>query len=92
MAGDQGPGGGVRSAIIRKLSNLLNVSANLRVVNSWKAVSPTRFFVRYPHPKSLPSGKGLTIALVGSSYFINVDDNAEEYHSGGCRQYGDRPQ
>ena len=47
--------------------------------------------VRYPHPKFLPSGKGLTIALAGSSYFINVDDNAEDYHSGGCRQYGDRP-
>ena len=29
-------------------------------------VSGPRAFLRYPHPKSLPSGKGLTIALPGS--------------------------
>ena len=51
----------------RKLSNLLSVSANLRVVSRSKALSPTHFLcVRYPHPKSLPSGKGLAIALAGS--------------------------
>ena len=31
-----------------------------------KAARPTHIFARYPHPKSLPSGKGLAVALVGS--------------------------
>ena len=56
----------------RKLSNLLNVSTNLRVVTRAKTASPTHFLcARYPHPKSLPSGKGLTIALAGSKSGIS---------------------
>lgn len=48
----------------RKLSNLLSASVNLRVIPHSKAVTPTHiFFTRYPHPKSIPSGKGLTFAL-----------------------------
>lgn len=48
----------------RKLSNLLSASVNLRVIPHSKAVTPTHiFFTLYPHPKSLPSGKGLTFAL-----------------------------
>ena len=48
----------------RKLSNLLSASVNLRVIPHSKAVNPKHiFFTRYPHPKSLPSGKGLTFAL-----------------------------
>ena len=51
----------------RKLSNLLNTSTYLRVITRSKAVSPTHFLLtRYPHPKSLPSGKGLAFALAGS--------------------------
>ena len=52
---------------VRKLSNLLRASVNFRVIPHSKAVNPTHFlFTRYPHPKSLPSGKGLTFALAGS--------------------------
>ena len=52
---------------VRKLSNLLNTSTYLRVITRSKAVSPTHFLsARYPHPKSLPSGKGLAFALSGS--------------------------
>ena len=52
---------------VRKLSSLLSTSAYLRVITRSKAVNPTHiFFTRYPHPKSLPSGKGLTFALSGS--------------------------
>ena len=49
---------------VRKLSSLLSTSAYLRVITRSKAVNPTHiFFTRYPHPKSLPSGKGFTFAL-----------------------------
>ena len=42
----------------RKSSNLLSASVNLRVIPHSKAVNPTHiFFTRYPHPKSIPSGK-----------------------------------
>ena len=42
----------VQQLKFRKLSNLLNVSANLRVVTRLKAVNPTHFLcARYPHPK-----------------------------------------
>ena len=48
------------------LSNLLSASAYLRVIARSEAISPTHFLLaRYPHPKSLPSGKGLTFALSG---------------------------
>ena len=51
----------------RKLSNLLSVSVNLRIIPHSKAINPTHFLrARYPHPKSLLSGKGLTFALSGS--------------------------
>ena len=51
----------------RKLSNLRSASAYLRVITRSKAVNPTDFLrARYPHPKSLPSGKGLAFALSGS--------------------------
>ena len=51
----------------RKLSNLLSSSVNLRVIPHSKSVNPTHiFFTRYPRPKSLHSGKGLTFALSGS--------------------------
>ena len=33
------------------------------IVREFQALA---LFLRYPHPKSLPSGKGLTIALTGS--------------------------
>ena len=33
------------------------------VVRGFQALA---LFLRYPHPKSLPSGKGLVIALTGS--------------------------
>ena len=33
------------------------------IVRGFQALA---LFLRYPHPKSLPSGKGLTIALTGS--------------------------
>ena len=33
------------------------------IVREFQALA---LFLRYPHPKSLPSGKGLTIALPGS--------------------------
>ena len=32
---------------------------------------------RYPHPKSLPSGEGLTIALTGSNVHIDIHENPE---------------
>ena len=32
-------------------------------------------FARYPHPKSLPSGKGLTLALAGSKSGISRYEN-----------------
>lgn len=51
----------------RKLSNLLNLSGNMRAVTRPEAVSPTRFLCeRCPLPKFLPSGKGLALALSGS--------------------------
>ena len=51
----------------RKLSDLLSASAYLRVSDSPKVANPTHSLrARYPHPKSLPSGKGLTFALAGS--------------------------
>ena len=34
--------------------------------HSFEGCNPNARFSRYPHPKSLPSGKGLTIALSGS--------------------------
>ena len=52
---------------VRKLSSLLSTTAYLRVITRSKAVNPTHiFFTRYPHHKSLPSGKGVTFALSGS--------------------------
>ena len=33
------------------------------IVRGFQALA---LFLRYPHPKSLPSGKGLTVALTGS--------------------------
>ena len=51
----------------RKLSDLLSAGAYLRVSNSPNVANPTHSLrARYPHPKSLPSGKGLTFALAGS--------------------------
>ncbi len=51
----------------RELSNLLVTSAYLSVITRSEVLIPTHFlFARYPHPKSLPSGKGLTFALSGS--------------------------
>ena len=47
----------------RKLSGLLSAGAYLRVSDSPNVANP---HARYPHPKSLPSGKGLTFALAGS--------------------------
>ena len=32
---------------------------------------------RYPHPKSLPSGEGLAIALTGSNAHIDVHENPD---------------
>ena len=56
----------------RKLSNLLNVSANLWGATRSKAVSPTHYLcARYPLPKSLPSGKGLTFARLGSNIGVS---------------------
>ena len=37
--------------------------------------NPTHFFSRYPLPKSLPSGKGLTLALAGSKSYISNSNN-----------------
>lgn len=49
-----------------KLSNLLSASVNLRVIPHSKAVTPTHiFFTRYPHPKSIPSGKGTYFRPLG---------------------------
>ena len=46
---------------------LLSTGAYLRVITRSKALNPTHFSsARYPLPKSLPSGKGLTFALSGS--------------------------
>ena len=72
MASNQGPGGGVGSALIRKLSNLLNASANLRVITRSKAVSPTRLFFYVtltlnpsPRGRDLPSpSRALVILLM----------------------------
>lgn len=61
----------------RKLSNLLSASVNLRVIPHSKAVTSTHiFFTRYPHPKSIHSGKGLTfvlsVSISGISHLRNL--------------------
>ena len=68
----------------RKLSDLLSASAYLRVSDSPKVANPTHSLrARYPHPKSLPSGKGLTFALAGSisgvSHMRNVSRLIDHY-------------
>ena len=51
---------------VSQIIHLLSFFSNLRAATCSNAVSPTHFlFARYPHPKSLPSGKGLTVALAG---------------------------
>ena len=40
------------------------------------------FCVRYPHPKSLPSGKGLTLALAGSKSGVSHLRNLSKIQSG----------
>ena len=66
--------------MFRKLSSSLNTNANFRVVTRSKTESPPHFLcARYPHPKSLPSGKGLALALTGSkigvSHLRNLSNN-----------------
>ena len=43
---------------------------NNRGPKRFKGCHPHALLLRYPHPKSLPSGKGLTLALTGSNHHI----------------------
>lgn len=60
--------------LFTQVSQVIKFATPKRVVTRLKAVSPTHFFYsRYPHPKSLPSGKGLTIALTGSNSGVSSE-------------------
>ena len=61
---------------VSQIIHLLSLFSNLRAATCLKAVSPTHFlFARYPHPKSLPSGKGLTVALAGFNSGVSQERN-----------------